>query len=69
MNPNHSKPNQSKPIQSTIQSNPSNPMNFTNDVKFTGSAFEFPNDALTLLFQWALLIMIIGGIGIEERRN
>jgi hypothetical protein len=46
-----------------------NPMNFTNDVKFTGSAFEFPNDALTLLFQWALLIMIIGGIGIEERRN
>ena len=54
--------NYRKPIQS-------NPMNFTNDVKMTGSAFEFPNDALTLLFQWALLIMIIGGIGIEERRN
>jgi hypothetical protein len=61
-----SNPNQSKPIQSNPQSNP---MNFSNDVKFIGSAFEFPNDALTLLFQWALLIMIIGGIGIEERRN
>jgi hypothetical protein len=62
---------ESKPIQTNPnQSNPqSNPMNFSNDVKFIGSAFEFPNDALTLLFQWALLIMIIGGIGIEERRN
>jgi hypothetical protein len=44
-------------------------MNFSNDVKFTGSAFESPDDAVTLLFQWALLIMIIWGIGIEERRN
>jgi hypothetical protein len=42
-------------------------MNFTNDVKFTGSAFESPNDALTVLFQWALLMMII--VGLEERRN
>ncbi len=63
-----------KGIEHTLQSHTSNiQMNhtnmFSNDVKFTGSAFEFPNDALTLLFQWALLMMIIGGIGIEERRN
>jgi hypothetical protein len=61
-----------KELEHTLQSHTSNiQMNHTfyNDVKFTGSAFEFPNDALTLLFQWALLMMIIGGIGIEERRN
>jgi hypothetical protein len=40
---------------------------FSNEVKFTGSAFEFPSDALTVLFQWALLMMII--VGLEERRN
>lgn len=48
---------------------PTTPNLFSNDVKFTGSAFEFPSDALTVLLQWALLIMIIGGIGMEERRN
>ena len=40
---------------------------FSNDVKMTGSAFEFPDDALTLLFQWATLLLII--VGLEERRN
>ena len=40
---------------------------FFNDVKMTGSAFEFPNDALTLLFQWATLLLII--VGLEERRD
>lgn len=48
---------------------PTTPNLFSNDVKFTGSAFEFPSDALTVLLQCALLIMIIGGIGMEERRN
>jgi hypothetical protein len=53
--------------------NPNNPIQmnhtnmFSNDVKFTGSAFEFPSDALTVLFQWATLLLII--VGLEERRN
>ena len=43
------------------------PPYFTNDVKFTGSAFESPGDASTVLFQVVLLLMLIFGIG--ERRN
>jgi hypothetical protein len=43
---------------------------FANDVKFTGSAFESPGDAATVLFQLVLLMMMIIGILIEnERRN
>ncbi len=41
----------------------------TNQVKFTGSAFESPSDATTVLFQVVLLLMIIFGIRVEERRN
>lgn len=41
---------------------------FTNNVKFTGSAFESPGDAATILFQVVLLLMIIFGIR-EERGN
>jgi hypothetical protein len=46
-------------------------MNFTfdNDVKMTGSAFESPGDAATVLFQFGLLLMIVFGICIEDRRN
>ncbi len=40
---------------------------FSNDVKMTGSAFEFPNEAATILLQFVLLLLII--VGLEERRN
>ena len=51
--------------------NHTRPPYFTNDVKFTGSAFESPGDATTVLFQLILLLMIIFGIGnrVEERIN
>ena len=44
---------------------------FANDVKFTGSAFESPGDAATVLFQLVVLLMIIlgGDIENERRRN
>ena len=42
---------------------------FNNNVKFTGSAFESPGDAATILFQVVLLLMIIIGIRVEERMN
>ena len=42
---------------------------FDNDVKFTGSAFESPGDAATILFQVVLLLMIIFGIRNDERGN
>ena len=42
---------------------------FDNAVKFTGSAFESPGDAATVLFQVVLLLMIIFGIRMEERLN
>ena len=43
--------------------------NFDNAVKFTGSAFESPGDAATVLFQVVLLLMIIFGIRVEERMD
>jgi hypothetical protein len=42
---------------------------FDNAVKFTGSAFESPGDAATVLFQVVLLLMIIFGIRVEERMD
>jgi hypothetical protein len=33
-------------------------------VKFTGSAFESPSDATTILLQFVLLMMIIFGIDV-----
>ena len=42
---------------------------FNNNVKFTGSAFEYPADAATILLQWVFLVMIIFGFGFEDRRN
>jgi hypothetical protein len=47
--------------------NHTSPSYFNNHVKFTGSAFESPGDASTVLFQVVLLLMLIFGIG--ERRN
>lgn len=47
--------------------NMSKPNLFTNNVKFTGSAFETPGDAATILLQFVLLLMII--LGLEDRRN
>jgi len=40
---------------------------FHNDVKFTGSAFESPNDAATILLQFVSLLAIV--FGLVERRN
>jgi hypothetical protein len=40
---------------------------FHNDVKFTGSAFESPNDAATILLQFVSLMAIV--FGLVERRN
>jgi hypothetical protein len=37
-----------------------------NDVKFTGSAFESPSDAATILLQFVLLLMIIFGIRVVD---
>jgi hypothetical protein len=37
-----------------------------NDVKFTGSAFESPGDAATILFQVILLLMIMFGIRVVD---
>ena len=37
-----------------------------NDVKFTGSAFESPRDAATILLQFVLLLMIIFGIRVDN---
>jgi hypothetical protein len=39
-----------------------------NQVKFTGSAFESPSDAITLLFQCVLLLLLMFGIQ-PDRRN
>jgi hypothetical protein len=36
-----------------------NQTHIMNHVKFTGSAFEFPSDAATILLQFVLLLMII----------
>jgi len=49
--------------------NHTSPLYFTNDVKFTGSAFESPGDAATILFQVVLLLVIIFGIRNDERGN
>jgi hypothetical protein len=49
--------------------NHTSPLYFTNDVKFTGSAFESPGDAATVLVQVVLLLVIIFGIRVEERIN
>jgi hypothetical protein len=38
-------------------------------VKFTGSAFESPGDAATVLFQVVLLLLIAFGLVPENRRN
>jgi hypothetical protein len=37
-----------------------------NDVKFTGSAFESPGDAATILFQVILLLTIMFGIRVVD---
>ena len=49
--------------------NHTRPPYFTNDVKFTGSAFESPGDATTVLFQVVLLLLIAFGLVPENRRN
>jgi hypothetical protein len=38
-----------------------------NHVKFTGSAFESPSDAITLLFQCVLLLLLMFGIQPDPR--
>ena len=43
-------------------------MNHTNNVKMTGSAFESPGDAATVLLQLIWLLIILFGLQ-EERRN
>jgi hypothetical protein len=43
-------------------------MNHTNNVKMTGSAFESPGDATTVLLQLIWLLIILFGLQ-EERRN
>ena len=48
--------------------NHSNPY-FENNVKMTGSTFESPGDAATVLLQWMWLLLVIFGIRIEERVN
>jgi hypothetical protein len=62
-------PKSNAEIPNAIQTN----MNFTNSnpmntLKFTGSAFESPSDAATILFHCVLLLMVIFGIQ-EDRRN
>jgi hypothetical protein len=41
----------------------------SNRVKMTGSAFESPCDASTVLFQFVLLLMIVFGLVPDNRRN
>ena len=48
--------------------NHSNPY-FDNNVKMTGSAFESPGDATTVLLKLIWVLIIIFGIRIEERVN
>jgi len=40
---------------------------FSNNVKFTGSEFESPGDAVTLLLQCVLLLLLIFGIHPDPR--
>ena len=61
--------NPGNPIPATQSMNHTSPPYFTNDVKFTGSAFESPGDAATFLLQLGVLLMIIFGIRNEERGN
>jgi hypothetical protein len=42
---------------------------FDNDVRMTGSAFESPGDATTVLFQFVLLLMIGFGLVPDIHRN
>jgi hypothetical protein len=42
-------------------------VNHVNHVKFTGSAFESPSDAVTLLLQCVLLLLLIFGIQPDPR--
>ena len=44
-----------------------NHCSYHNNVKFTGSAFESPSDAATILLQFVSLLVII--FGIVEHRN
>jgi len=40
---------------------------FTSSAKFTGSAFESPSDAATVLFQMVILLLIMFGLMPENR--
>ena len=42
---------------------------YHNNVKFTGSAFESPSDAATILLQFVSLLAIIFGIVEHQPRN
>jgi len=44
-----------------------NEAKFTSSAKFTGSAFESPSDATTVLFQFVLLLLIAFGLVPENR--
>jgi hypothetical protein len=42
---------------------------YHNNVKFTGSAFESPGDAATILLQFVALLAILFGIVEHQPRN
>ncbi len=49
--------------------NNSSMYNYHNNVKFTGSAFESPSDAATILLQFVALLAILFGIVEHPHRN
>ncbi len=54
---------------SHLNNDVSNRVKMTGSAKFTGSAFESPGDASTVLFQFVLLLMIVFGLVPDNRRN
>jgi hypothetical protein len=54
---------------SHLNNDVTNRVKFTDSAKFTGSAFESPGDAATVLFQFVLLLMIVFGLVPDNRRN
>ena len=52
---------------SHLNNDVNNRVKMTGSAKFTGSAFESPSDAATVLFQFVLLLLIAFGLVPENR--
>ena len=66
-NPIHKSNPQNHMNHSHLNNDVNNRVKMTGSAKFTGSAFESPSDAATVLFQFVLLLLIAFGLVPENR--